>query len=87
MKNRDEFERNVWEDGKDLQTVIDFIKKKANRSDGDWEWFRNGNCKYVQIRVDMRDGHFILLDRLAKRITFDELKFQCRANNENKRTN
>lgn len=62
-----------------LDEVISIIKLCAgNGVDGGlnyerWCWPRNADCKYVDIRIDMRDGHFILLDRHLKRISVEQL--------------
>jgi hypothetical protein len=41
-----------------------------------WCWTRNTRCKYISLRIDMRDGKCILLDRNDEVLTLDELKFQ-----------
>ena len=90
MKSR--HENNVWDEN--LDQVIAFIKAAtapdsekfdengrykpdANR----WSWARNMDCKYVNIRIDMRDGGFILIDSKGKRISLDALKFQYKGEN------
>lgn len=52
------------------------VLTKARKHNGEWEWARNSRCKYVNLRVDMRDGHCVLADRDAVPITFDELEYQ-----------
>jgi hypothetical protein len=71
-----------------LQEVIDFIKSAAVRhkyeEDGNtlksgvvaWSWVKNWNKEYISLRIDMRDGAFVLQDRDGNRITLDELKHQ-----------
>lgn len=41
-----------------------------------WRWSRNTRCKYVDVRIDMRDGKCVLTDRHGKDLTIDELKEQ-----------
>jgi len=41
-----------------------------------WRWSRNTKCKYVTIRIDMRDGMCLLMDRDGERISLEELAFQ-----------
>lgn len=78
MKNKEDIENNEWEDSKDLDKVVDFVKKVSknefNPMSSDWTWIRNSRCKYISIKIDMRDGAFIITDRSGKRITFDQLK-------------
>lgn len=66
-------ENNVWDDN--LDEVIDFIKEATNPS-ADWDYLRNMNCKYIDIRIDMRGGDFILLDRNGTRVSLDMIKAQ-----------
>ena len=83
--SREKIENNIWENNFD--EVIAFIKE-VTKSDFDfdsepkWNWMRNPRCKYVQLRIDMRDGGFVILDRDNQRITFDELKYQYRREDE-----
>lgn len=65
---------NLWDEN--FQEVTDFIKEaSAERMEG-WQWIKNSRCKYVQLRIDMRDGGFIIQDRHGKRISLDQLKYQ-----------
>lgn len=34
--------------------------------------YRHWNCKYLNVRVDMRTGHFILVDQNGKRVDGDD---------------
>lgn len=81
-------EMNIWDDNFD--EVVDFIKKASIQIDEkyeenshtlkkgciDWMWIKNMRCKYISLRIDMRDGTFIILDRDGNRISFDDLKRQ-----------
>ncbi len=43
---------------------------------GKWCWSGNSPCKYVEIRIDMRDRHCLLKDRDGKPISIEELRYQ-----------
>ena len=53
-----------------LSEVIDVL------NDPEWEWWRNSKCKYLVIRLDMRDGKCLISDRNGKPLTVEELKAQ-----------
>lgn len=64
------------------RTIIkraDQIEEKKEKKDEDWCWSKNWNCKYVNIRFDMRDGGFIMTNDKGKRINLDQLKWQWRS--------
>lgn len=44
----------------------------------EWSWARNWACKYVNIRIDMRDGHAILVSRDG-RISREQLRYQYKS--------
>ena len=44
--------------------------------DPKWMWPLNSRCKYVTLRLDVRDFHCIIMDRDGNEITLDELKHQ-----------
>jgi hypothetical protein len=78
-------ERNQWLTN--LDEVIAFIKRASANpvydEDGNeipgnlyWSWIRNGECKYISLRFDMRDGAFVLLNRNGERISFKQLQWQ-----------
>ena len=46
--------QNVWDHIDDFMEVYDKMQK------GEWSWSRNIGCKYVNLRVDMRDGGCII---------------------------
>ena len=69
----------VWEPRGNLQKVIDVINESATALDNNneaWRWMFNTRCKYIELRIDMRDGAFILKDREGTRISLEELKAQ-----------
>ncbi len=45
--------------------------------DEDWIWPRNARCKYIELRIDTRDGHCIIKDLEGKIITMKELQRQA----------
>lgn len=38
-----------------------------------WQWTKNFRCKYITVRIDMRDGGCIIMDRDGERITPNQL--------------
>lgn len=78
-------EKNEWL--ANLDEVIGFIKlasaekvysPKGAEIPGNnyWHWFKNTQCKYVNLRIDMRDGGFVLLNRDGQRISLKQLQWQ-----------
>ena len=51
----------------------DVTEAQANAA---WSWARNSRCKYIGIRIDMRDGHCMITDRDGKAITWEQLEYQ-----------
>jgi hypothetical protein len=54
----------------------DFLEVYAKMSSGEWSWACNTQCKYVDLRVDMRDGGCIIKTRDGVRIGPDRLAWQ-----------
>ena len=48
----------------------------ANSKIGKWKWVFNRRCKYITVRIDMRDGKCVIMDRDGKEITPEELEKQ-----------
>lgn len=82
---------NKWDTN--LDEVIAFIKAASADpvygADGNyvpgnlyWSWSRNMRCKYVSINFDMRDGAFTLRDKDGNCISFGQLKYQYRSEDE-----
>lgn len=80
-------EANQWHPREDLQKTLDALlplctpdKEKPWKSISGWRWSANPDwrAKYVDIRIDMRDGGFILMDRNGKRISLDQIQAQDR---------
>jgi len=58
-----------------LEELMDGIREVTN--DHNWRWAANMPCKYISIRIDMRDKHALLLDRDGEPITIEQLKRQA----------
>jgi hypothetical protein len=82
-------EDNEWHPLCDLDRVIEVLKDLAepdpHGKDGSeipglryWTWIKNTKCKYVSIRIDMRDGGFVLLDRGGKRVLLKDIEHQAK---------
>ena len=74
-----EYEPEEWLTIDKLKEILSIIKEVATKKFTDpstWKWTKNPMCKYIQLRIDMRDGGFVLLDRTGKRISIEELKKQ-----------
>ena len=65
-----------WDNKDTLREVSAFIDELAAKENHSWSWVKNWDCKYIDIRVDMRDGHFTMRNKEGVRITLDELKYQ-----------
>ena len=63
-------ESNIWDDGKEVfKAIKDVLASK-------WSWSRNPECKYIVVRIDMRDGGCLLKDRKGNRIGIEDLVYQ-----------
>lgn len=82
---------NSWHDREEFDEVVATIKalseppkwtEKGDYAPGSnrWSWSRNISCKYVTVRIDMRDGGFVLCAAghpgRGERISLDQLKWQ-----------
>jgi len=61
---------NSWDH---IDSFLDVYKRMK---EGKWDWFRNSECKYVELRIDMRDGGCIIRNGEGKRINPEELAWQ-----------
>lgn len=75
------FKENFWEEGK-FAEVTQWILENTKEQLTGWQWIKNSRCKYIELRIDMRDGGFIIKDRDGKRISFDQLKYQYKGAGE-----
>lgn len=63
-----------WESSKEvIKAVQQTIKDSLS---GRWWWAKNSRCKYIDIRIDMRDGKCVLMDRESQRISIEDLQKQ-----------
>ncbi len=67
-------ENRPWD--KNLKEVVDFIFEATKDRFSGWTWVKNTPCKYISLRIDMRDGAFVLFDCDGKRIDIKDLKYQ-----------
>ena len=70
MELQEKIETNTWD------SIDDFIVVLNQMRAGKWNWFANSKCKYVELRVDMREGSCIIKDRYGKRIDPKDLAYQ-----------
>jgi len=64
----------MWQPFNDwTSAVISIITNKVN-----WSWSVNSRCKYIDIRIDMRDGSAVIKDVYGNRMTTEELLKQLK---------
>ncbi|HRT59261.1 MAG TPA: hypothetical protein P5038_21750 [Candidatus Paceibacterota bacterium] len=61
---------NVWDHVDDALAVIELART------GRWVWMENPACKYIELRIDMRDGGCLIKDREGNRINPADLRKQ-----------
>lgn len=61
---------NIWHNFSEVVPIL-----KAAQA-GKWQWFENTQCKYIELRIDMRDLGCLIMDRDRERITPDMLAKQ-----------
>jgi hypothetical protein len=61
---------NLWDH------LTDFLSVFALMKAGAWSWACNSECKYVELRIDMRDGGCIIKNKEGKRISPERLAWQ-----------
>ncbi len=62
---------NTWDHFGDILPTLKAISR------GDWYWGANSRCKYIEIRLDTRDGGCILYDRERVRISPEQFAHQA----------
>ena len=67
---------NLWDHLDDFLKVYEKMKKD------EWDWWRNPDCKYVELRNDMRDGGCLIKNREGKRINPEDLEYQYSSDKE-----
>ena len=70
-KNESKFYHNSWDNIVDIGKAVTTALK-----DKEWSWAKNTRCKYVSIRIDMRNGGAILVSRGGERISIEQLQYQ-----------
>ena len=64
----------MWQPFNDwTSAVIAIITNKVN-----WTWASNQRCKYINIRIDMRDGAAVITDENGTKISVEHLARQCK---------
>lgn len=65
---------NGWFVGADLGPVMKAIATTARTDPGRWiQADGTIGCKYVEVRVDMRTGDFVLKNAFGDLLTFDQI--------------
>lgn len=66
-------EKNIWDHVNDIIPAIASALK-----DKKWSWARSKDfkCKYIDVRIDMRSGHCLLLNSDNERISIEDLQYQ-----------
>lgn len=67
---KEKIEKNIWDSVEDVIDVINLARK------GKWIWWKNCDCKYINVRIDMRDGGCIIKNGKNERIDPKDLLFQ-----------
>jgi hypothetical protein len=67
---KEKAEMNLWDNADSFFPLYQKMKS------GDWCWTKNMSCKYIDIRIDMRDGGCLLYDKNGNRISFERLAWQ-----------
>ena len=73
MDLQQKIETNTWDHIDDVLKVLELARA------GKWQWFSNSRCKYIELRIDMREGGCILKDREGKRIDVADFAKQVNA--------
>lgn len=60
-----------------IDGVMEVIQKMR---DNKWLWPFNSRCKYITLRLDMRDGHCVIRDRNGNIISLADLNRQANQN-------
>lgn len=66
----EKLEKNIWDRLEDFLEILRAAKRGA------WVWWRNSKFKYVNIRVDMRDGRCVFIDDDKKRVDINDIRYQ-----------
>lgn len=66
----EKIKKNIWDSLEDFLDVVAMVKE------GKWRWAYNPKFKYVNLRIDMRDGGCLILDNDGNRVDPKDLRFQ-----------
>lgn len=61
---------NTWDH---IDSVIEVYDKMKQ---GKWSWILSKDCKYIDVRIDMRSGHCLIYDNNGNRISPEDLAAQ-----------
>lgn len=64
---------NLWDHLDSFLLVYNRMKED------EWQWYKNMDCKYVNLRIDMRDGGCIIRNGSGTRISPEQLAWQYSA--------
>lgn len=67
---------NAWVPLASVLEVINASQVPAEIGTGFWRWYYNTRCKYINLRIDMRDAHCLIQDRDGHSITLEQLQHQ-----------
>lgn len=70
---RKKIQSNTWDHFGAILPTLKAISR------GDWYWGANSRCKYIEIRLDTRDGGGLIYDRERVRISPEQFAHQGRA--------
>lgn len=59
-----------------ITEVMEVLAESKSETPDSWHWGANTRCKYLNIRLDMRDGHCLIYDRNNNPITLEQLRYQ-----------
>ena len=74
-------DHNIWDNLRSIMPLLHEVMDKRTMSEmiKGWSWVRNSPCKYVDIRIDMRNGGCIIKGESGKRISPSQLLYQYSA--------
>ncbi len=61
---------NIWDHFSDIHHTL------VLASNGEWSWVNNPECKYIELRIDMRSGRCIINNEHSIRINPEQLTYQ-----------
>lgn len=76
---KSKYENNIWHDRDQLQKFVDTILRLSVEDNDEWGWAYNSQCKYMNLKIDMRDGGFIMTNGDGQRIDLPQLEWQYKS--------